>query len=219
MNYSETINNLVKDDIIRDDGFVNVTELCKIGGKEYYNWRRSFKTQPYIDKISELLNLTETELIDKQIGGPNHKTWVHPIIATNIAQWISVKFSVHVAKWIEEWKENKENKERYNYELQNIKPDEPYSYREKEIQERLYKELGGVKEYETNNGRVDLLTDNEIIEIKLHDNWKHGIGQLLVYNEDIMNRKMRLHLFDGEYDESIKNICGKYNIDVTWDIV
>jgi len=218
MNYSETINNLVKDDIIRDDGFVNVTELCKIGGKEYYNWRRSFKTQPYIDKISELYNLGEDKLIDRAIGG-YYITWAHPTIATNIAQWISVEFSAQVAKWIEEWKENKENKDRYNYELQNIKPDDPYSYREKEIQERLYNELGGVKEYETNNGRVDLLTDNEIIEIKLHDNWKHGIGQLLVYNEDIMNRKMRLHLFDGEYDERIKNICGKYNIDVTWEIV
>ena len=214
------MNSLVKDDIIRDDGFVNVTELCKIGGEEYRIWRRHSKTQPYIDKISELLNLTEDELIHLSKGGGDknkHFTWVHPIIATNIAQWISVEFSVHVAKWIEEWKENKENKERYNYELQNIKPDEQYSYREKEIQERLYKELGGVKEYGTNNGRVDLLTEDEIIEIKLHDNWKHGLGQLLVYNEDIMNRKMRLHLFDGGYDESIKNICGKYNIDVTWE--
>ena len=98
-----------------------------------------------------------------------------------------------------------------------MKPDDPYSYKEREIQERLYQELGGVKEYKTINGYVDLLTDNELIEIKIHENWKHGLGQILAYRTELRNHKLRLHLFDGEPDKNIENVCNEYNIIVTWE--
>ena len=117
---------------------------------------------------------------------------------------------------IEEWKENKE---KYNYELENIKEDNDNDEIEKDIQNRLYKELGGIKEYETKSGKIDLLTNNELIEIKLHDNWKQGLGQLLVYNEYITNHNMRLHLFDGKKTDEIINICNKFNIIVTWEVL
>ena len=40
------------------------------------------------------------------INGIIH-TWGHPMIAINIAQWISSKFYVEISKWIFENKERK----------------------------------------------------------------------------------------------------------------
>ena len=90
------IDNLIRE----DDGYVNATQLLNMNGKQFKRWKEYSKTKPYINKISELYNLTEDELIHKSKGGGEknkvHKTWVHPTIATNIAQWISVDFSAHV---------------------------------------------------------------------------------------------------------------------------
>ena len=211
------INKLIRN----HDGYVNATQLCKMNGRQFKRWMEYSKTKPFINKISELYNLSEDKLMHKSKGGGKGdkvpKTWVHPTIATNIAQWISVEFAAHVSKWIEEWKEKKENNEKYQYEINNIKPDDPYSYKEREIQERLYKELGGVKEYKTINGNVDLLTDNELIEIKVHENWKHGIGQLLAYSTQLRGHKLRLHLFDGQHEKNIEDVCKEFSISVTWE--
>jgi hypothetical protein len=204
------------DDLIRDDGYFNITKLFNAQDKRFHTWHRLHRTKAFIKKVSEIHGIPEEELIYKA-SGRNYQTRVHPLIATDIAQWISVEFAVNVAKWIEEWKEKKENKEKYLHQIRNIVPDDYNTCKEREIQERLHKELRGVKEYKTINGNIDLLTDSDLIEIKVHENWKHGIGQILAYSTQLRDHKLRLHLFDGQYDKNIEDVCNEFNISVTWE--
>jgi hypothetical protein len=97
---------------------------------------------------------------------------------------------------------------------------------EKEIRERLKAELGGDSQA-TRIGQIDLLTKKEIIEIKVIDKWKEGVGQLILFGKIYPNHSKRLHLF-GNFPtrikpelstelltlELIKEFCNDFNITV-----
>jgi len=88
----------------RDDGYINVTNLCKAGNKEFKAWNRTEKTQSFLKALSRSVNINTDLLIQSITGGKNEdrKTWVHPYVAINIAQWISPQFDVKVSSWIYE---------------------------------------------------------------------------------------------------------------------
>jgi len=202
------------------NGYVNLTLISKYTNSRLSNWKRNKKTILFIDELSKELNLPVNKLLVVYIGNSNkysQGTFCHPIIATFFAQCISASFSLKISIWIEEWKNNKNNKEKYNNELINIKQDDNINYKEKEIQNRLMTELNGEIEVQTDDGFIDILTQNEIIEIKNGILWKHGLGQLLVYSEYYPSHKKRLHLFDIENCDRINNICLKHNIIVTYE--
>lgn len=87
-------------------------------------------------------------------------------------------------------------------------------------QDRLAKELNGRKEVFTEAGVIDLLTSEEIIEIKGVKQWKAGIGQLMVYGEYYRSHRKRLHLF-GDCHESflviVQKHCNKRRIVLSWE--
>ena len=101
-------------------------------------------------------------------------------------------------------------------QLHQIIPDKNI-LKEKEIQLRLHLELGGEIEVKTESGFIDLLTDDEIIEIKQGKNWKNAVGQILMYSLEYPNHKKRIHLFDIQPDTNINNKCSIYNILVSYD--
>lgn len=75
----------------------------------------------------------------------------------------------------------------------------------------------GVKEYtiKVGNrivGRADACTLTHVIEIKSIKDWKHSIGQLLVY-AFCTGKKPRLILI-GDRDDLIVDICNRYHIEV-----
>ena len=202
------------------DGYINATQMCKVGNKKFNDWSRLDSTQKLIASLEKLL-ISETYIpvIDIKKGG-NEKnlqgSWIHPILATNLAQWISVEFSIKISIWIEEWKQIKNNKDIYNNEIINLLPDFN-SQKEKDIKLKLQKELGGEIEVETESGFIDLLTDVEIIEIKNGKNWKAALGQILIYSLDYPTHIKRIHLFDIENDENINNKFKIYNVKVTYE--
>jgi hypothetical protein len=201
--------------LCREDGYVNATSLCKAGGKLFSKWYR-------LDSTKELLNVLKSQcpdkLIDSKVGGNHSGSWIHPFLATNLSQWISCDFSIKVSKWIEDWKKIKEeNKEEYYNSILQIIPNNNKEEKEKKIQLRLQTELGGQIEIETDFGFIDLLTHNEIIEIKCGKKWKHGLGQLCAYGEFYKDHSKRLHLFDFNYDEKINKLCEKFNIKVSYE--
>jgi hypothetical protein len=65
----------------------------------------------------------------------------------------------------------------------------------------LAAQINGQCEFPTPCGRIDILTENSVIEAKIAHNWKHGIGQLFVYGSYFPNRKQVLWLIgeDAEY--------------------
>ena len=104
------------------DGYIDVTNLCKAGGRLFSTWRRKTTTEEFLKILEEdikseyqkdtsmqlctdiLINteIAQTdilELIKIETSGLRG-TWVHPKVAINIAQWISPKFDVQVTKWV-----------------------------------------------------------------------------------------------------------------------
>ena len=88
----------------REDGYINITNLCKAGNKEFKHWNSLEKTKPYLKELSRSVGIPTDLLIQSVTGGKNEdrKTWVHPYVAINIAQWISPQFDVKVSSWIYE---------------------------------------------------------------------------------------------------------------------
>ncbi|ARV58090.1 hypothetical protein BZZ01_05075 [Nostocales cyanobacterium HT-58-2] len=88
--------------------------------------------------------------------------------------------------------------------------------------DRLHSQLGGLREVETPVGRIDLLTDTEIIEVKNIKDWKAAIGQVLAYSGFFPEHRKRLHLF-GKKGEMVTStavtICAELGITVTFEEV
>jgi DNA-directed RNA polymerase subunit RPC12/RpoP len=87
-----------------EDGYINVTNLCKAGNKQFKHWKCLEKTRAFIRVLSSVVGIPTTELI-KLGTGSKHKssqTWVHTQVAVNISQWISPAFDVKVSGWVYE---------------------------------------------------------------------------------------------------------------------
>jgi hypothetical protein len=90
-----------------EDGFINITNLCKAGGKKFNDWNRLDKTKKYLQVLSLETGIPVSELIkvgsgSKTINDTKNLTWAHPQVSINIAQWISAEFDVLVSKWVYE---------------------------------------------------------------------------------------------------------------------
>jgi hypothetical protein len=96
-------------------------------------------------------------------------------------------------------------------------PRKPKKDIEKQIQIRMNKELGGEMEVKTESGNIDLLTKDEIIEIKLGKNWKSAIGQVLSYSKYYPSHKKRIHLFNIQNCALINDTCKIYEITVSYE--
>ncbi|GAQ88709.1 hypothetical protein KFL_004530140 [Klebsormidium nitens] len=79
---------------------------------------------------------------------------------------------------------------------------------EKEVQRRLQKDEGGAAEVPCKYGRVDLLTDTEVVEVKAIGAWKHALGQALAYSGCFPDHSPRIHLFVDELDDAV-DVTGK----------
>ena len=205
-------------EIKKENNFINLTKLCQAGGKLLSDWKRNKKTRNFLSCLAFKLNKSVDEILIYENGSNCiRNTYGHPLIATNIAQWVSNDFAIDVSLWIEEWKNIQNNSEIYCDKLNNIKCDN-YNYLiEKDIKLKLQKKLGGEIEVPCYDGFIDLLTDKEIIEIKDVKNWKYALGQILIYSEEYPKHSKRIHLFNTEYNKNIENKCLKYNIIITYE--
>lgn len=84
------------------DCYINATQLCKAGGREFRKWNEMKESKEFVKELSKKLNLTRSNLIQTVNDKENRYTWVHPQIAIDIAQWISPEFRANVSTWIEE---------------------------------------------------------------------------------------------------------------------
>lgn len=93
---------------------------------------------------------------------------------------------------------------------------------EGKVRDRLQSQLGGLTEVATPAGRIDLLTQTEIIEVKHLSEWKAAMGQVLAYSGFYPEHKKRIHLFGniGELPTSTSvTICNELDIIVTFEEV
>ena len=92
---------------------------------------------------------------------------------------------------------------------------------ERAVRDRLHAKLGGKVEAYTKFGLIDLLTETELIEIKVAHRWKDAIGHIVAKSEKYPNHKKRLHLFGSQEPilENIQEICDRLGIQVTFELV
>ena len=98
-------------------------------------------------------------------------------------------------------------------------------YNEKYYQEKLHREQGGKREVVLpNKRRIDLLTSDELIEIKQAKNWVKAIAQIQDYSRFYPNHRKRLHIFGlhavknpRAVLESATNVCSSLDIVLTWE--
>ena len=67
-------------------------------------------------------------------------------------------------------------------------------------------------------GKIDILTDSEIIEVKRYKTWKHALGQVLVYGIEYPNHKKVLYLYGTAKPrksswELICNACKNFEVE------
>lgn len=88
-----------------EDGYINATALCQNAGKQFGHYNANQTTQAFLKELQAEIGITITELMQVQKGGEPHfqGTWVHPQVATHLAQWLSPKFAVQVSKWLQDW--------------------------------------------------------------------------------------------------------------------
>jgi hypothetical protein len=86
-----------------EDGYINVSNLCKAGGKQFKHWNSIEKTKGFLKVLSSSVGISTNDLIKYKSGSNSERaTWVHPQVAINIAQWISPEFDVKVSGWVYE---------------------------------------------------------------------------------------------------------------------
>jgi hypothetical protein len=87
------------------------------------------------------------------------------------------------------------------------------------IQLRMHEELGGKMEAFTAAGRIDLVTDTEVIEIKQIAKWKDALGEVMTKGQFFPEHHKRIHLF-GAADKLMETIvaaCSILEILVTFE--
>lgn len=88
----------------KEDGYINAGKLCAMCDKKFYNWMDNKRSKEF---LKELELVFKESNIDKPLyindrRNNYHGTFVHPLVAINIAQWASTKFEVRVVSWIYE---------------------------------------------------------------------------------------------------------------------
>ncbi|CAM9207542.1 unnamed protein product, partial [Laminaria digitata] len=61
--------------------------------------------------------------------------------------------------------------------------------KEHAVRDALCSRVGGIPEVLTPSSSIDLLTRNEVIEVKHYRSWKNGFGQVISYGEHYPSRR------------------------------
>lgn len=91
--------------LIREDGMVNATMLCKAGGKKFAHYQRNEQTHAFIEALKSDVQYRNTQLIIVKQGNTSQftqGTWCHRLIAIDCARWLSPRFALQVIKWTDE---------------------------------------------------------------------------------------------------------------------
>jgi hypothetical protein len=103
------------------DNYINATQLCKVGDKDFYEWYELDTTKEVIKEYEISLN------DDKLIVESNSGIWIHPDLALQLASWISPMVSIKVFRWTcELFRVSKELKDVEQNNILNQKKESEY---------------------------------------------------------------------------------------------
>lgn len=81
-----------------EDGYFNATPMCKAMGKQFSDFTRNQWTIEYLQALERSTGIPRDHLTQVKMDGLNHErgSWIHPLIAIRLAQWLSPDFAVLV---------------------------------------------------------------------------------------------------------------------------
>lgn len=81
------------------DGYMDATAMCQANAKKWSHYWSNHSTQEFIQALAESTGIPADSLIEMR-SGRGGGTYVHPRVATHLAQWCSPKFAVAVSGWV-----------------------------------------------------------------------------------------------------------------------
>jgi hypothetical protein len=206
--------------------YTYLEKLCKnTAGRNFSPALISAETS--IDDLKELPKDIKFRYMvrEKSTKNGNAKTIsqldIHPMSAIGVAMWLSPSFGniilVHMKlqlPYMLIYLDNKNTTLRLNIHK------EPKINTEEKISDRLSIENNGTREVYTKSGhRIDVLTDDYIIEVKCFANRIKALGQVHYYQYDYPQKDLWIHLFDvnDSVDIVFHKICKKHNIKLTYE--
>ena len=122
----------------------------------------------------------------------------------------------------EDFFSNSASEQKHQQKNKNSQTKKPKKKRnESYYRDRLAKSLNGQTEVKIPSGRIDILTSNQIIEVKHIKKWNAALGQIITYGYHYPNHQKRIHLFGEENNKDkillIKEQCLEQNIIVTFE--
>lgn len=117
------ITHQVQDSIVEQrasDGYINATAMCKAAGKKFNDYRRLGTTGEFLEELASVTGIPVTKLVESTQHGKatDQGSWVHPDVATHLAQWLSARFAVMVAQWVREWLSGQRTPAKLPYHLE-----------------------------------------------------------------------------------------------------
>ena len=76
-------------------GYVNATQMCHANNKSWGHYKERKSTKAYWTALSNDIGFPISSLVIEVDGyGSSQGTWIHPEIAIDLAQWVSVEFRI-----------------------------------------------------------------------------------------------------------------------------
>lgn len=207
----------------RDDGFFNASQMCTMGKKTWSHYFRNKGTRDILSILSTQLGVEEKHLVCSSNGVC---TYAHPKLLMHLAQWLSPKFCLAASDWIVEWARiDESNAAKVKEELQTLEPSQSDM-----LQSRKRKALAdlcsGKMEVPTKYGRIDIVEEDQITEVCRFDNWKSGLGSILVksFTPEGEDKLMLLHLIIESKEspsiqeklKSIGDVIDKFGVELQY---
>lgn len=210
------------DHIDPETGFFRASRLCKENKRLISDWKRLDRTKRLIAKLATHLNVPSDTLIVSTITGQNDSrgTLVHPVLGLDICCWISTAFFITMVSIVNEaTKQNPHLCEILNNAVAFIQPDKSNLTLESDMCDRLAQQWKAQREVECPYGKIDLMTEERIIEVKMAHHYKHAIGQIIAYGSCYPLRQKVIYLLvdspeNREYVRKAEAVCAPLNIEV-----
>ncbi|AQN67947.1 putative kilA-n domain protein [Saudi moumouvirus] len=177
--------------MMKKNGYVNATNLCKNIKKEFYHWKENKNSKELIKELISSPDYPGDEPIITITGGKITKirgTYVHPELIIHIASWCSPKYALKVSKIVIEYhsmemieernrllkiKDGMINRLSKKLDRQNNKIDELLQKNEKMDNriKRLVKKNDEI--YNINQdmlGKIDVISNDRVVKGKTSDN-------------------------------------------------
>ena len=221
----------------KESGYINGNKLgfSMKSKKRFRDWNRKKSNGQYKQKstgellraVSEQTSTPVDGLIKdfSQIGGQNFQQvrgqYIHRYLLTALTLYYSPTYIAKVSIILDEWKQiSKENTDRYwsdIFECMGEDEEKKINRKESVIRDQIAKEEDGKTEIVCKSGRIDVLTETKIIEVKICNLWKHAMGQVLCYHKDMKEcGEPWLYLYEckGNDKKHIESMCGEFGVSV-----